>query len=524
MVRVSEFKSKALLLLIATLLAVCCLASEQSNFNERKQTYEQIVKDFNVEERVKLDYNEEAGFHIRAVKTINGGDSIFRIPYDSILMPFNPFPYKHTVLKALSKTNVFDREGFSEFGLRLQEVITAFMLYIERNLKAPKDTAVPMYREKSELNQKFVNSFPERLTPLKNWDDESYEYYQEIALTVDSRENHFNEFYKLFLQALKEVAEPEEANEIVELFKDEKDLEHCIDIVVTRAFNIGYQDLQTITNKEEDFDTEEKKINYEYFRDFTAALLPGAEIVNHRFAREEDEDSIYPFEVNLGEGYIEYRLRSGYDAGEEVSVTYQVNATNSHTIKNYGLAAIGNYDNEINFEFPIEPLYFPENAAKFELCDNIGCYDDQKEEKISYKITRKELFKQKWINWFRVEQTSDKIAKSAWAEWNMNKHGYISLYNEISGLQGIQDLFEAITQLKRPRAEDENDYEEIKSMIAKKDYSTYTAEQLNNRLAAVSAAMDEKIILDLKLKLMHARVEDLAFRTCESELDNRAFL
>ena len=341
------------------------------------------------------------------------------------------------------------------------------MLYVERNLSVNDNGDVKMFRDYSELNKRFIRSFPQKLTPLKNWDDDSYEYFQEVALSADPRNNHFEAFHKKFLETLKVVASAAQADKLVKLFKDAKELEYCYDVALTRAYSVTYPDLLVLTNKQANFSSKEKQINKEFFSNTVSALIPGIEIANMRFPSSED-DKIYPYNLEVEKGFLQYNINKDFTVGEEVSVSYLQTSSNSQTINNYGVAAINNFDNSIVFQVGIDQLRFPYDKTKFDLCVALGCYDKFIEDRVEYHIDRRTEFSQDWLNYYRTDFATDKMAKSLWAAWNSKHHGYISLYNELSSVLSFIEILESIIESKRSRYQDEHDYKTYQEMLTSK--------------------------------------------------------
>ena len=112
-----------------------------------------------------------------------------------------------------------------------------------------------------------------------------------------------------------------------------------------------------------------------------------------------------------------------------------------------------------------------------------------------------------------LAQSVDRIAG------NVRTHGYVSLYNEVTAVTLAIKFINDMKELKRARAEDERDFEELNRMLENEDFSQYTKEQVLYRLNAVVAAIDEKMILDSKAILYAARLEDLVKKTIEYEVD-----
>ena len=87
----------------------------------------------------------------------------------------------------------------------LKLTVMSVALFIERNLdpvayrnKFP-DSGITMYKERSALHKDFVYSFPESSRSIKDWDTETYQYYQDITYGSAPFENNIEKFYSMFL-------------------------------------------------------------------------------------------------------------------------------------------------------------------------------------------------------------------------------------------------------------------------------------------------------------------------------------
>ena len=142
-----------------------------------------------------------------------------------MLTPADPFPFKETLIKALTKM-----QSFLVGKVDLEDTLNAMMLYIERNLDESVfsrrfgNSDMKMYRHKSALNKAFVHSFPHRVGSLKNWDPETYAFYQSITFGAAPYENYLDAFYAEFIKTLREVADKEDLKDLLELFANKQDL------------------------------------------------------------------------------------------------------------------------------------------------------------------------------------------------------------------------------------------------------------------------------------------------------------
>ena len=140
--------------------------------------------------------------------------------------PADPFPYKETMIRTLTEMNKFRQDKLAPTTRML-----SIMLYIERNLDQAVfkrrfgDSGIQMYAHKSKAHKDFVRSFPERIGIIKNWDPETYEFYQSIAFGTAPYENNFDEFYTELIKALKKVADKEDLEDLLDLFKNKRDLD-----------------------------------------------------------------------------------------------------------------------------------------------------------------------------------------------------------------------------------------------------------------------------------------------------------
>lgn len=218
-----------------------CVSNAQrtSTLEERKAVYQEIVDKFSPGEALELSYDENFGFHISAKKDLQPHNVAFKIPYEAILTPYEPFPYKKTILKIYkalgSKDKTVEIKGRKEMAqtsdrapLLLKDnlpFLAAMLLYIERNLEANKFADVQMFRDKSAFNKAFLRSFPESLGALNDWDEDSYDFYRSISFMAE-RKTDFDLVHATLISTIKEVAEPEEASELVTLFNDPDELKY----------------------------------------------------------------------------------------------------------------------------------------------------------------------------------------------------------------------------------------------------------------------------------------------------------
>lgn len=85
-----------------------------------------------------------------------------------------------------------------------------------------------------------------------------------------------------------------------------------------------------------DQESKNLELNKAFFKDFAGVMVPGSEIINHRFPTEQDKGAKYFFELSLGQGYLEFNVHGKYEVGDEVSVMYKNGASNAYMIHTYG--------------------------------------------------------------------------------------------------------------------------------------------------------------------------------------------
>lgn len=187
--------------------------------------YSLLVQELAFDDKVKLEYSDESGFYISALKDINPKDIVFKIPYESILTPADPFPYKETIAKTLKKM-----EAFLADKPDVKFSMLPIMLYIERNMDEKlfqrrfARSGLTMYRSKSPVNRAYINSLPLRVGTIKNWDQETYEFYKSIAYGVAPYVNNFEAFYSLFMETLATTADSDDVEDLMNLFSNKEDL------------------------------------------------------------------------------------------------------------------------------------------------------------------------------------------------------------------------------------------------------------------------------------------------------------
>ena len=196
--------------------------------------YSQIVDSFGVDDKIQLDFNAQAGFYITAKRDLNPtadarsdthtAEGILRIPFESVLCPYDPFPYKETVIKAIAEIIKKDEYWEYKFRINSRNLVSAIMLYIERNLDSYP--GMKMYKERSQLNRDFIFSFPEKISRLSSWDEETYQFYADISFGYLHKANFFGIVYKHFMEALLSVADPKDTNALLQLFANKEDLEY----------------------------------------------------------------------------------------------------------------------------------------------------------------------------------------------------------------------------------------------------------------------------------------------------------
>ena len=94
-------------------------------------------------------------------------------------------------------------------------------IYLERHFNKTKyqqmfeDEDIPeLFRERSELNELFLYSFPNRkiiifmrvnleTEDVDNWPNSEFEYYKTITYSSPEKQNSFNKFYSMFINEIR---------------------------------------------------------------------------------------------------------------------------------------------------------------------------------------------------------------------------------------------------------------------------------------------------------------------------------
>ena len=118
-------------------------------------------------------------------------------------------------------------------------------------------------------------------------------------------------------------------------------------------------------------------MNQEYIQHPISAILPGAEILNHRFPKASDGDKSFVFGLGINDNFVEYMTLGTFTKGEEVNASYKAKGPNSVTLGVYGTAALDNLDNNVYFSIPTSEFDFFHNFSKTtpwknKLCQEIG--------------------------------------------------------------------------------------------------------------------------------------------------------
>ena len=134
-------------------------------------------------------------------------------------------------------------------------------------------------------------------------------------------------------------------------------------------------------------------------------------------------------------------------------------------------------------------------------------------------FNRKEEFNQHLLNFVRVSAIDGDInIDPEVLNKTLKDYGHISLYNEIHSIQELTTLFEDAREAKTPRGQDEKEYHRVKDMMSLEDYSEFSSLNLYRRSLILTSSLDEKMILDLKQKLLYSRMIDLVYQTIENEI------
>lgn len=293
----------------------------------------------------------------------------------------------------------------------------------------------------------------------------------------------------------------------------------------TRAFAVPYS--KYLETRVTPISKEENKLNKQYFGEIVQALLPGVEILNHRFPKLFDEGQIFNFDLETLPGFLLFLVTGNYRNGEEVSYAYTDKSLNAEMLASYGTATLNNMQNALILSLPKEVFGLGTSRSKSRLCQKAYCFPYAGGEGsglLQYVLSRVVNFKTSLYNYYRINFLSEEMASKDLAITSLVENGYISFYNEISTVLEINELIEYVESLKRSRSEDEKDFRDMKHMFVKKDYTKYTHDQLLDRMNALIAAIDEKAILKLQIILNGSRTEELLMATIDYELSNNLYV
>lgn len=106
---------------------------------------------------------------------------------------------------------------------------------------------------------------------------------------------------------------------------------------------------------------------------------------------------------------------------------------------------------------------------------------------------------------------------------NLRRYNMVSFYNEVATLLEALEFMQSILSAKTPRTEDEKLLEETKRLMAGGNpsdgsESEYTGDQLFNRMNALIAAIDEKLILESKPELIWTQLQNLVAVSIDSDI------
>lgn len=268
-------------------------------------------------------------------------------------------------------------------------------------------------------------------------------------------------------------------------------------------------------------DEKEHQLNLQYLGEQAAAFFPGADIMNHRFPKEtDDEHLIFDFDFKMSSGYLLFQMNGKYKKGEEVGFAYTETLLNSEILGKYGVAIKGNMKNAVILTLAKAELEFNPTPSKKRLCEKALCFPPisfHRPDIVQYYISRIVNFANSLANYHRIRFLSENMASRPETVTQLQNNGYISFYNEVSALLDLCEFIELISTIKRKQSEDEADFREHSEWL-KNGHSKYTQDQILDRMNALTAAIDEKSILSLQIILNLARIEDLLAKTVNTEI------
>lgn len=291
---------------------------------------------------------------------------------------------------------------------------------------------------------------------------------------------------------------------------------------------LHYDNYIIISGKYDKRNTENEKLNQEYIKENGLAILPGAEILNHRFSKKSDGDKKYGFNLKAKNGFLEYITVGSYRKGEEVNASYKEGSSNAAMISIYGAAAFGTMDNSVALHISVSQIdtFHNMNSTypwRAKMCQYLMCLPHLDPMDKTYYVIgfdRKNEINRNLTNYMRVSVMSEHMTTHSLKQIfsNLENHNYISLYNEIGAIEQVLKFIGDIKRISSSRSENEKLYNGTKQMLEQGDFSAYNRTQLSNRLTALTAAIDEKMILDLNAILLSARLETLLYLTIEYEV------
>lgn len=156
----------------------------------RYNYFEQLFKQNNSPQNLKLSYSHKTGFYCKSRKDINNGDLVFSIPANHIVSLFDDYPFKASLYNLLSE---LDFEGIGKlnnnllanFLLSLRVLFEIKANHTESFIQLKKIESKFNKNKKDNINNEYTDvSFTKyrNYIKYKNENDHLYTYYSMLPL------------------------------------------------------------------------------------------------------------------------------------------------------------------------------------------------------------------------------------------------------------------------------------------------------------------------------------------------------
>ncbi len=445
--QVKIFKNKKLLLLLSLIILSSLFPSATSfenneSLKRRLNFYSKIQQYSNNTMRVGQD--KEKGLYCVANDYIPNGAKTIRVPKKLSICPYYIFPFKHEIIAALAKIR-----GLKEtLGVEQRFSVYVLIYYIMYLKVAPRNTVkeyilkhkLSDYYELTEIDDSIMDSFPESMLTMGNFDAQHYLLMRQFDYPMD-KDQELEMVFKSVMQDLSALPYIEVMYSWIsdfELFK------WGYSIVMSRGMSLRLNEYYTLEQLRMTDPNNPPNIKKNIEKNAFICKTIGCpcviafiDLCNHYQPKHHYSNDKLPIVLDTSPGFFINNAVVDWLPGEEIVYTYTNEPNNIMLMSHYGFNVKDNFFNEQKIAIHDE---YSMSIEQFSLCKELGCFDPKIKSPTHVPKSRQDTINlyslnEKLLNYGRVKYFKGKLDEKIILK-------KLALDNKISHLNELSaDLF-----------------------------------------------------------------------------------